>query len=393
MIINIKPIDVLFFRDSKPFARGSEHFASSIFPPYPQTLYGALRTKVLEELGCDFDKFKNNQVEFRNKNFINKLNIKEEVLKRELGTVENLGTFKLQGPLLLFKDDCIYVKCPFDVKKLDDNNYKILTPFEWEKVSLESDFNLSNYPHTFTDKILEDVSGYISLRDLIDFYLLNQKNNCKIIPHNEIFVYEPRVGIALNPQTNTTEEGKLYMVNYVRLKDDWSFYAKIENLSALPKEGAIRFGGASRVCYYKTLENDPFRFYTQENVEQKLKERISQTKEFKLVFLTPTIFKNGWLPNNIKFESNNNNYNYILETPKIKAKLLTACLERPKYISGWDIANKKPKPLKKLVPAGSVYYFELIGGSVDDLFNEFNFKNFSDENPNLGFGLTMIGGV
>lgn len=388
MIISIEPLDVLFFRDSKPFARGSEHFANSIFPPYPQTLYGALRTKVLEELNCDFEKFKDNKIEFKNKELINKLNITEEAIREEIGTAKSLGTFKLQGPLLLLKNESIYVSVPLDVKKLG-SDCKILTSFNWSEFCIESDLKFCYYPHIPADTILDDVVGYISLRDLIDFYLLNTTNNCQVKTFNEIFDYEQRVGIALNSQTNTAEEGKLYTINYVRLKDGWSFYAKIENLSALPKKGTIKFGGANRVCYYEELEEDPLRIYWREKIDEILKEKINKTKKFKLVFLTPTIFKNGWLPECITLKEED----YILKLDSIEAKLLTAAVGKPKFISGWDIANRRPKPLRKLVPSGSVYYFELISGDIDDLFNKFNFKNFSDENTNLGFGLTIIGGL
>jgi CRISPR-associated protein Cmr3 len=44
MLLEITPLDTLFFRDGKPFSWGEETWAEGIFPPYPSTLYGALRT-------------------------------------------------------------------------------------------------------------------------------------------------------------------------------------------------------------------------------------------------------------------------------------------------------------------------------------------------------------
>jgi CRISPR-associated protein Cmr3 len=38
--------------------------------------------------------------------------------------------------------------------------------------------------------------------------------------------------------------------------------------------------------------------------------------------------------------------------------LVSAVIGKPLAISGWDVANKRPKPLRHYVPAGSVYYFE-----------------------------------
>ncbi|HXH40882.1 MAG TPA: type III-B CRISPR module-associated Cmr3 family protein, partial [Thermoanaerobaculia bacterium] len=47
------PEDVLFFRDGKPSSIGDDHYLRSIFPPYPSTLYGLVRTQRLLEEGCD----------------------------------------------------------------------------------------------------------------------------------------------------------------------------------------------------------------------------------------------------------------------------------------------------------------------------------------------------
>lgn len=388
MILSIRPVDVLFFRDSKPFSRGSEHFSKSIFPPYPQTLYGALRTKALEELGCDFEMFANGKISedtFSNKELLKEYGI--DKIKEEIGTPQQPGKFSLKGPFLLHQERVIYLKLPADVKKkTTSNDFIKLTPFNWEDEGIYADCEIKFYPHFITEDILEDEDAYISLGDFTDFYLLNRAQLQRVQTPNEIFTYEKRVGIQLDSQTSTTQEGKLYTISVVRMKDDWSFCVFVENLSILPQTGTIKLGGANRVCEFRhILDNeDPFRFYYQKIND--IKNQINQSKKFRLVFLTPAIFKKGWLPEKV-------NNNYELEINNLKLKLITACINKPEYISGWDIAKKRPKPLKKLVPAGSVYYFELVEGDVDELFEIFNLKNFSDENSQLGFGLTIIGGL
>jgi CRISPR-associated protein Cmr3 len=385
MIINIKPIDVLFFRDSKPFSRGSDHFAKSIFPPYPQTLYGAFRTKALEELQCDFGEFKEGNLIFKNEQLVN-ANGGIDNIKEQIGDVNSIGKFLLKGPVLLKQNKSIYIKIPADVKKVS-GIVKIMSPFDWNQYGIETDFNLNNYPHLPTNTPAEDLDGYISLRAFINFYLLNEQviSEKDILKPNDIFEYEIRTGIEINDEKDTTQEGKLYTAGFVRLKDEWSLYAEIENLSVLPQNGTLKLGGSNRVCECTTLNNNPFGDYFQD-AKPNIMQQIQETKKFKIVLLTPTIFNNGWISD--KFNSN-----FELEKNNVKIKLISAVINKPEYISGWDIAKRRPKPLKKLVPAGSVYYFELVAGTVEDLFTEFNFKNFTDENPNLGFGLTLIGGI
>ena len=50
--LRIDPLDVLFFRDGRPFTPASRG-ASGL--PTPQTLAGAVRTHLLQHAGCDFD--------------------------------------------------------------------------------------------------------------------------------------------------------------------------------------------------------------------------------------------------------------------------------------------------------------------------------------------------
>jgi len=51
--LTLQPLDVLFFRDGRPF--GTAASGTSVLPQ-PQTLAGAIRTALLEAHGCDFTK-------------------------------------------------------------------------------------------------------------------------------------------------------------------------------------------------------------------------------------------------------------------------------------------------------------------------------------------------
>jgi CRISPR type III-B/RAMP module-associated protein Cmr3 len=51
MWYEIIPNDTLFFRDGRPFSMGTETWATSIFPPYPSTVYGAIRSWLIFEKG------------------------------------------------------------------------------------------------------------------------------------------------------------------------------------------------------------------------------------------------------------------------------------------------------------------------------------------------------
>jgi len=58
------------------------------------------------------------------------------------------------------------------------------------------------------------------------------------------------------------------------------------------------------------------------------------------------------------------------------------------------MAENKPKPMYRVVPEGSVYYFKVLNGADEEKIKEvFHFKNISDILPEEGFGLTLVGGV
>jgi len=72
--------------------------------------------------------------------------------------------------------------------------------------------------------------------------------------------------------------------------------------------------------------------------------------------------------------------------------MIAACIGKPVGIGGYDFVKNRPKTMKKAVPAGSVYYFELQESSIDDLFERVWHKPISDEKSKEGFGITLIGG-
>ncbi len=376
MRINITPVDVLFFRDSKPFGRSMEHFAKSIFPPSSQTLYGALRTKVLEDLGCNYMEYRNGRLVLANEDSLEKVKKAEG----EIGFPDRVGSFSLKGPLLLKDNNTIYLKVPADVKEID-GGYKVLEPFDWTNSNVETDLEtIGNYPHIKTDSGVKDAKGYISLQTFNDYALGAEIK--EVVSCEEVFSHEIRTVIGTEAERNTSKEGQLYTVGFVRMQKDWSFYAEIDSLSFLPEAGLIKFGGANRVCEYETMDDCPLKHYKMNEI----KDSIKESKKFKIVFLTHAEFNNGWISNSFSRDLE------LQLEGSLKIRLISACLCRPDVILGWDLAKKKAKPLRRLVPAGSVYYFELLEGGVDELFKKLNLVNFSDNNQNMGFGLTLIGG-
>ncbi len=165
MWYEITPNDTLFFRDGKPFTMGSETWADSIFPPYPSTVYGAIRSWLIFEKGGLRD-------------------FKEGKFKGELGTEKEKGSLFIKGPFLK-KNDEVFLPCPLDLVKIKDKKSKDEKKdkkSQDEKNKLyrlsltkKPQIFISDYP--FDNLLLwqgkeqvEDAEGYLSLTYLKDYF-------------------------------------------------------------------------------------------------------------------------------------------------------------------------------------------------------------------------------
>jgi CRISPR-associated protein Cmr3 len=386
MKLFIEPNDVLMFRDGRPFAGGDDHFARGTFPPSPATIYGALRSHILSHHWSEFDKFKNDQRQI------------PENVKKEIGTPDELGSLALCQFTLAIKNgngveqmfpmpkDVVMEKgsspCPSLAKRgiSEKEELYILNPtsFSGSKTITDIPQGLSNMWHP-SEKAMEAASGFLSSKEMGE-YLLG-KSPSERTPPDKLFDTEERTGIQKSRKTRSVETGRLYSVEYFRLSEKVGFVIEVGNTKLLPESGILRLGGDNRSARYSKASWD-----WDEILVKSVEEKIAETNSFKLVLTTPAIFKKGWLPEGIDSNTRQG------QISGVKVKLIGACVGKPVGIGGYDFVKNHPKVMKKAVPAGSVYYFELMEGDTDSLFKNVWLKSISDEKTQEGFGITLIGG-
>lgn len=109
-----------------------------------------------------------------------------------------------------------------------------------------------------------------------------------------------------------------------------------------------------------------------------------------MVLLTPAHFQAGFRPE------------WLLQAQHgVMPRLVAAAIGRPQVVSGWDYEIRKPKPTRRLAPAGSVFFLKLDGGeqNIDQWIDAvlMNCVSDDDENGNHyqtrldGFGLAALG--
>ncbi len=370
MKLFIEPNDILMFRDGRPFAGGDEHFARCLISPSPATFYGALRSHILSNRSGEFDTFRTDYS-----------GIPKEIT-HEIGTPETPGSLVLsQFSFGKGSENVVepFFPVPNDVVKAKgkDDVVRIASPENLPHEMLMTDMpsELKNV-WIRSDEVMENVPGYLSAQEM-QRYL---EGDVPVVTETKaIFDLEERTGIGKSRTSRTVETGRLYTVEYMRLKSGCGFAVEVKNTQLLPETGMLRLGGDHRSARYSMIE------WTDIG-NKEICRKVAGRKRFKLVLTTPAIFDNGWIPGDIDVNTLQGEINGT------KVKLCGACIGRPVGIGGYDIAKNIPKLMYKAVPAGSVYYFEVIEGDIDSLFDRLWNKSISDKRDMEGFGISLIGG-
>lgn len=369
-MLRIKPLDTLFFRDGRPFTMEEDSWANAVFPPLPSTIYGALRTAYIAYNG-GLKEFK-----------------KESAMYRVGCTWED---FKVKG-VFLEKDQDICFPLPFDLaidkEEKEDRAYylslKSNVPFLSN--NMVENFLFSDQienAQTPSKKYFDDLAlaSYLNLRE--PFF--------KYYQESQFIINEPKTGIKLSRGTRTAKEGYLYRVDLVRLKENCSILVGLEAPDSFPGQGIIKIGGEGRGAVFKKIVKDYMPALDDDTMA-----KIKKNGRFKIYFATPAIFPEGWLPGKIRGEKFQWSEELLEEScgesDKMSLRLLTAAVGRPVCVGGWDLEARGPKPMRLAIPAGSVYYFEVIEGEAGQVIAALHGKNISllaEE----GFGLTFIGGT
>lgn len=371
MTLLIKPLEPFFFRDARPFDKG-EGWATGIFPPLPSTIYGAVRTAAISQKSTIDDYYNGRHITIRD----------------EMGSPGYCGTFTIKSVLLYDGYSCL-LPMPLDLlqKRHHDKLGILLSNPRGDEIISDKRFTFYQAP----DRDLEAptkpwLDGYG-----LASYLSGEppaRSSTRNPLHEEI-----KTGIEKNPEKGSASEHMLYVQKMLRLEDKeygegghYEFSVDTENISSLDERGILKLGHDGRVFSYKKTTEGNFDFLADELYG--IKAKIDSEKKFKLLFTSPALLKNGWLPGGVKAS------NYVWETGSVTIRIKSAVLGKPMRVGGWDMKKRGPKPMRKAVPPGSVYYCELAKGTVEELFDTLFDKNISDADGDLaqqGFGHTLIG--
>ena len=377
MRIFIEPTESLLFRTGRPFNAGDNNFAESIFPPTPETLQGALRAAIAVQWGQRQSPPKTDLSEI----FAN------DKLKELIGDYNTYGRLRITGLSLgrrckQFETVERLFPAPAHILRVSLENGKELISLKPQKklqgsTNVPSElYSTSNSEHYYLLDLeqklpmkekAEEVKDWLTPRGLRAVLcgeaLLDTEDH--LVKADQIYKKEPRLGIGIDSEKQTTREGYLYQVHMIRMQQDSNFVYgfvidlelgersnghrevqqpvseqredALEKLSFL-QEGWLTLGGEQRAARFKVLK--PEEIVTDPGLEQKKTGNL-------LYFTTPAYFEGGWLPK-------------IPDSLPIKP--ITAAINHYQTIGGWALklghAGGQSKTTRRCIPAGSIYFFD-----------------------------------
>lgn len=344
MIIEITALDTLFFRDAKPFDLGEENVASGVFPPSPSVIMGAIRSAYMSQTGAS----------------INEVLAKKIQIKRVC--------FKIKKELFyLVPHDLIGSKQQFSADKKKGINPEAV------RLELSENTSISNNSYPFLlkanlDGKVEELAGnyLVGHRELKKY--LKGEEKIEVTPIADFVIDEPKIGIGIDKTTSIVEEGLLYRVAMKRMKN-FSFVVEFEGLD-LADQGFLKLGAEGKAVSYETLNLD----YT-----KKVTIPLPEVKSNRIIMYvsTPTFFEEGYIPT-------------FLEQHEVKVMTIAG----GKYLSigGFDMKNRRPKEMKRAIPAGNVYYLEFGDqNKAQEFVQQYHGESTSDTLSEEGFGIIYFG--
>jgi CRISPR-associated protein Cmr3 len=201
-----------------------------------------------------------------------------------------------------------------------------------------------------------------------------------VYDESEFVEREHRFGIAIERARRTVRESYLYLAEFLRLKEGVVFWVDVEGLSETDlggEAGLLQLGGEARAAYYEVQQAAPDLIPTPPN---------PLPRRFKVVLLTPAWFSGGWQPRG-------GNWGQFFHD---SVRLVSAIIPRYQPIGGAYVDDRRrggafQKPMRRFVPAGSVYFFE-HDGTASWAGRPFTETPSGEGNyGQIGFGACVIG--
>ena len=359
----ISPIDPIISRDARQFGAGSPMHSMSWLSN--TLIAGTVRTALWKASG---DQYSNET-----------LNALKNIIVKGIFPVLNRKIY-FPRPLDIIKSTKgIYQIKPYDVPKDSGANMPI-------------EGLMPSFPDAEEDFKPEKLNAFWE-KDLMLQWLMNGKSNFVLNDEATLSapVHDERVHASINTMTGTAKDGNLFSttgLDFIHSDRKGLTFSQeeisvdIDNIE-IPEKFIAPIGGERRLAEFSLHEEDDILWQYPEEMPEFLDGNL------RLILASSAIFAEGWLPDWINTDT------LMGEIPNtnVTVKLVSAVTERWQPVSGWayERGKKGPKPMRRAVPAGSVYFFRIVSGTLEVKSIWLKSICLDKQNINDGFGLVLAG--
>lgn len=337
----LEPLDVLLLRGNKLFGDAGS-FGESLVVPWPSVAAGALRSLMLTTEGTDLGDFANGLVDHPS-----------------LGTPSKPGSFTLSAFTLARSDKGKFealraapADLVFEATDLKVSKVRRLQP-QLLQHGMSSSASLNKLPILSQPDRSKASSGYYLTEVGWQHYLSGALPSTKELLHGtELWKIDSRVGIGLNAEQHSADDGKLFSMQALAFDQKQGVgYLLAVHGAQIPERGTLRMGGDGRGADMRTVPAPSSKTdYA----------ALVAAQRCRIVLTTPGLFPGGWKLPGVDDQQH-------LTLPGISARLVCAAVSRAEVISGWDLAQRQPKPALRVAPTGSVYWLEELKATPEAL--------------------------
>lgn len=395
----IEPLAPLVFRSGKPF--GSAASAADVVFPMPSAAAGLIRATSIHQQHSHIDEHEITNIDDQNYQQVLSIQSKGPYL------VRFDESYKQVEILVPKPADALYFEAKSDTQTEASVQVLRLSP-----KALDADCG-SDLPEGLLPVQMQDPTkgkpkpgvAYWTLEHLKKWHAELEPDNKPKLTFDELqqngvaqLPIDIRTHVAIDAQTQATQTGKLFQTasfdfGYSKITEPtasqsvWQTHRLgflIQSEQRL-SEDTVTFGGERRLS--KLLPIHVIDSFYDDNLDTLL-DKINDAKGFRLTFLTPCIFKNGYLPAWIDHKSKKG----MLPDTNTTVTLKACAIDKWQPVSGWDSIVWKPKAMRKAVSSGSVYWFainsELSKSDLEQLLHHVWSDDQQDKRD--GFGTAII---
>ena len=364
--VRLEPVDTWFFRDGTPFSAESspQEAVGSIFPPHPTTTVGALRAAIALCNGWNGRGRWSDQI--------------SAVLGDGHGP-NDLGALAVDGPFLLQDGDPLFPVPRHVFGSIREGKWipsALARPGDKRtECDLGDDVLLPEFPQTNGSAAeLKNGERQWLTRAGMESVLAGEAPKAEeTVASEALWSEEYRIGLERNDRTRTAEEGMLYSTRHVRLERGVSIGMRVTGVPegwTMPFGGMVPVGGESRLA--ECLEWDVnFEFAAPA-------EQLAASGKVAVIALSPLDIERDVYCGKKPLEALGG------------ARVVSACLDRPQRIGGWDSLTRSSLSLRSVLPPGSALFCEIPERGRDEVKAEFGTIRLGARR-NWGFGLVAVG--